>query len=49
VTATTTSAAKLGSLDQLGAEGIVMDELDAVPVGEAVATARGQARGCACR
>ena len=40
VTATTTSAAKLGLLDQLGAEGVVMDGLDAVSVGEAVAAAR---------
>jgi nucleoside-diphosphate-sugar epimerase len=40
VTATTTSAAKLGSLEQLGADGVVMDGLDAVSVGEAVAAAR---------
>ncbi|MGH2372754.1 MAG: NAD-dependent epimerase/dehydratase family protein, partial [bacterium] len=40
VTATTTSAAKLGLLKQLGAEGVVMDGLDAVSVGEAVAAAR---------
>ncbi|WP_202426146.1 NAD-dependent epimerase/dehydratase family protein [Streptomyces sp. HUCO-GS316] len=40
VTATTTSAAKLGLLDQLGAEGVVMDGLDAASVGEAVAKAR---------
>lgn len=40
VTATTTSAGKLGLLEQLGAEGIVMDGLDAVSVGEAVAAAR---------
>ena len=40
VTATTTSAAKLGSLEQLGAAGVVMDGLDAVSVGEAVAAAR---------
>jgi nucleoside-diphosphate-sugar epimerase len=40
VTATTTSAGKLGLLEQLGAEGIVMDGLDAASVGEAVATAR---------
>ena len=39
VTATTTSAAKLGLLDQLGAEGVVMDGLDAASVGEAVAKA----------
>jgi nucleoside-diphosphate-sugar epimerase len=40
VTATTTSPAKLGLLQQLGADGIVMDGLDAVSVGEAVAAAR---------
>jgi nucleoside-diphosphate-sugar epimerase len=40
VTATTTNAAKLGLLEQLGAEGIVMDGLDAVSVGAAVAAAR---------
>ena len=40
VTATTTSAAKLGLLEQLGAEAVVMDGLDAVSVGEAVAAAR---------
>jgi nucleoside-diphosphate-sugar epimerase len=40
VTATTTSAAKLGLLERLGAEGVVMDGLDAASVGEAVATAR---------
>ncbi len=40
VTATTTSPAKLGLLARLGAEGIVMDGLDASAVGEAVATAR---------
>jgi nucleoside-diphosphate-sugar epimerase len=40
VTATTTSAAKLGLLEQLGAEAVVMDGLDAVSVGEAVAKAR---------
>jgi nucleoside-diphosphate-sugar epimerase len=40
VTATTTSAAKLGLLEQLGAGGVVMDGLDAVSVGEAVAVAR---------
>ena len=39
VTATTTSAAKLGLLEQLGADGVVMDGLDAVSVGEAVAAA----------
>jgi len=40
VTATTTSAGKLGLLDQLGAEGTVMDGLDAAAVCEAVAAAR---------
>jgi nucleoside-diphosphate-sugar epimerase len=40
VTGTTTSAAKLGLLEQLGADGVVMDGLDAVSVGEAVAVAR---------
>jgi nucleoside-diphosphate-sugar epimerase len=40
VTATTTSPAKLGLLEQLGADGVVMDGLDAVSVGEAVAAAR---------
>jgi nucleoside-diphosphate-sugar epimerase len=40
VTATTTSPAKLGLLEQLGANGVVMDGLDAVSVGEAVAAAR---------
>jgi nucleoside-diphosphate-sugar epimerase len=40
VTATTTSVGKLGLLEQLGAEGVVMDGLDAASVGEAVATAR---------
>ena len=40
VTATTTSPGKLGMLEQLGAEAVVMDGLDAVSVGEAVAAAR---------
>jgi nucleoside-diphosphate-sugar epimerase len=40
VTATTTSAGKLRLLERLGAEGIVMDGLDAASVGEAVATAQ---------
>lgn len=40
VTATTTSTAKLGLVEQLGAEGVVMDGLDAASVGEAVAKAR---------
>ena len=39
VTATTTSAAKLGLLARLGAGAVVMDGLDAVSVGEAVAKA----------
>jgi hypothetical protein len=38
-TATTTSGGKLGLLAQLGAEGVVMDGLDAASVGEAVAAA----------
>ncbi|GIH19829.1 NAD-dependent epimerase/dehydratase family protein [Rugosimonospora africana] len=40
VTATTTSATKLGLLEQLGAEAVVMDGLDARSVGEAVARAQ---------
>ena len=40
VTATTTNAGKLRLLERLGAEGIVMDGLDAASIGEAVATAR---------
>ncbi len=40
VTATTRSAAKLGLVEQLGAEAVVMDGLDAMSVGEAVAAAR---------
>ena len=40
VTATTTSAGKLGLLERLGAEGVVMDGLDGVAVGQAVAAAR---------
>jgi nucleoside-diphosphate-sugar epimerase len=40
VTATTTSAGKIGLLERLGARGVVMDGLDAVSVGEAVAQAR---------
>ena len=39
VTATTTSADKVGLLERLGAEGVVMDGLDAASVGEAVAAA----------
>lgn len=37
VTGTTTSPARLGLLEQLGAEAVVMDGLDAASVGEAVA------------
>jgi len=40
VTATTTSPAKLGLLERLGAVGVVMDGLAAAAVGEAVAAAR---------
>ncbi len=40
VTATTTGPAKLGWLEQQGADGVVMDGLDAVSVGEAVAKAQ---------
>jgi nucleoside-diphosphate-sugar epimerase len=40
VTATTTGPAKLGLLEQLGAEAVVMDGLDAVSVGEVVAAAQ---------
>jgi nucleoside-diphosphate-sugar epimerase len=40
VTATTTSPGKLGLLEQMGAEGVVMDGLDAASVGEAVAASR---------
>ncbi|MET9243186.1 NAD(P)-dependent oxidoreductase [Nonomuraea sp. NPDC003709] len=40
VTASTTGAAKRGLLERLGAEAVVMDGLDAVSVGEAVAKAR---------
>jgi nucleoside-diphosphate-sugar epimerase len=40
VTATTTSRAKLDLLERLGADGVVMDGLDAAAVGEAVAAAR---------
>jgi nucleoside-diphosphate-sugar epimerase len=39
VTATTTDRTKLGMLEQLGAEAVVMNGLDAVSVGEAVANA----------
>jgi nucleoside-diphosphate-sugar epimerase len=39
VTATTTNEARLGLVAELGARGVVMDGLDAVSVGEAVATA----------
>jgi nucleoside-diphosphate-sugar epimerase len=40
VTATTTSPARLDMLEQLGAQGVVMDGLDAVSVGQAVGAAR---------
>ncbi|MGW7421308.1 NAD-dependent epimerase/dehydratase family protein [Streptomyces sp. NPDC054813] len=40
VTATTTGAARLDLLRRLGAEGVVMDGLDALSVGAAVAAAR---------
>ena len=40
VTATATGPAKLGLLEKLGANGVVMDGLDAVSVGAAVAAAR---------
>lgn len=40
VTATTTGQAKLGALERLGAQAVVMDGLDAASVGEAVAKAR---------
>ena len=40
VTATATGPARLSLLAQLGADGVVMDGLDAVSVGEAVAAAR---------
>ncbi|SEH00017.1 Nucleoside-diphosphate-sugar epimerase [Nonomuraea solani] len=40
VTATTTSPAKRGLLERLGAEAVVMDGLDAASVGEAVGQAR---------
>lgn len=40
VTATTTGRNKLGLLEQMGAQAVVMDGLDAASVGEAVAAAR---------
>jgi len=40
VTATTTNAARLALLAQLGSDGVVMNGLDAASVGEAVAAAR---------
>ena len=43
VTATATSGAKLNVLAQLGADGVVMDGLDAASVGAAVAAARPEA------
>jgi nucleoside-diphosphate-sugar epimerase len=39
VTATTTSEGKVGLLEQMGAEAVVMDGLDAAAVGEAIAAA----------
>jgi nucleoside-diphosphate-sugar epimerase len=43
VTATTTSAAKLATIEALGAEAVVMDGLDAASVGRAVASAEPEA------
>jgi nucleoside-diphosphate-sugar epimerase len=43
VTATTTGPAKLGLVEQLGADAVLMDGLDAVSVGKAVAEARPEA------
>ena len=43
VTATATSPGKLGLLERLGADGVVMDGLDAMSVGEVVAAARPEA------
>ncbi|MFF3614778.1 NAD-dependent epimerase/dehydratase family protein [Streptomyces sp. NPDC002580] len=40
VTATTTSAAKFGPVERMGAQAVLMDGLDAMSVGEAVAAAR---------
>jgi nucleoside-diphosphate-sugar epimerase len=40
VTATTTGPGKLGLLEELGADGVVLDGLDGASVGEAVATAK---------
>jgi nucleoside-diphosphate-sugar epimerase len=40
VTATTTGPGKLGSLERLGAEAVVMNGLDGISVGEVVAAAR---------
>jgi nucleoside-diphosphate-sugar epimerase len=40
VTATTTSSGRLGSLEQMGADAVVMDGLDAASVGKAVARAK---------
>src|SRR5260221_14088449 len=45
VTATATGPGKLGLLEQLGADGVVMDGLDAVSVGEAVLRP-GRTRSC---
>lgn len=43
VTASTTSAAKLPAIEAMGAEGVVMDGLDAASVGRAVASAEPEA------
>ena len=40
MTATATGPAKLSLLEQLDADGVIMDGLDAVSVGDAVAAAR---------
>ncbi|MDF2969497.1 MAG: NAD-dependent epimerase/dehydratase, partial [Nocardioidaceae bacterium] len=40
MTATTTRPGKLGLLEELGADGVVLDGLDGASVGEAVATAK---------
>jgi nucleoside-diphosphate-sugar epimerase len=48
VTATTTRSDRLGLLEELGADGIVLDALDGAMVGEAVAQGRAvQARAAA--
>lgn len=40
VTATTSTASKVGLIEQMGADPVVLDGLDAMTVGEAVARAR---------